>query len=45
MVDSLVRLLDLEDGVQVFPGHGGSTTVGRERAWMELVRDAGRLIA
>jgi glyoxylase-like metal-dependent hydrolase (beta-lactamase superfamily II) len=40
-----VRLLDLEDGVQVRPGHGPETTIARERAWMELVRDAGRLIA
>jgi hypothetical protein len=31
--------------VQVFPGHGGSTTIGRERAWLELVRDGGRLFA
>jgi glyoxylase-like metal-dependent hydrolase (beta-lactamase superfamily II) len=45
MVASLVRLLDLEDGVQVRPGHGPETTIARERAWMELVRDAGRLIA
>jgi hydroxyacylglutathione hydrolase len=45
MVGSLARLLDLEDRVAVHPGHGASTTMGRERAWMELVRDAGRLIA
>ena len=29
----------------VFPGHGSATTIGRERAWMELVRDGGRLFA
>ena len=29
----------------VFPGHGAATTIGRERAWMELVRDGGRLFA
>lgn len=45
MVASLVRLSELEDPVRVFPGHGGGTTIGRERAWLELVRDAGRLIA
>lgn len=45
MVASLGRLLDLEDRVAVFPGHGDGTTIGRERPWLELVRDAGRLIA
>ena len=45
MVESLARLTDLEDAVQVFPGHGGATTIGRERAWLELVRDGGRLLA
>ncbi len=32
MVTSLARLTELEDAVQVFPGHGGTTTIGRERA-------------
>ncbi len=45
MVASLGRFLDLEDPVQVHPGHGASTTIGRERPWLELVRDAGRLLA
>ena len=45
MVESLVRLTGLDDGVAVFPGHGATTTIGRERAWMELVRDGGRLLA
>jgi len=45
MVASLGRLLTLDDPVQVFPGHGGETTIGRERPWLELVRDAGRLLA
>ena len=45
MVESLARLTGLEDGVAVFPGHGATTTIGRERAWMELVRDGGRLLA
>ncbi len=45
MVASLARLSGLEDLVAVFPGHGGSTTIGRERAWLELVRDGGRLFA
>jgi hydroxyacylglutathione hydrolase len=45
MVDSLGRLLTLEDHVRVYPGHGEETTIGRERPWLELVRDAGRLPA
>jgi hydroxyacylglutathione hydrolase len=45
MVESLARLTGLEDRVSVFPGHGSTTTIGRERAWMELVRDGGRLFA
>lgn len=45
MVASLARLTELEDAVQVFPGHGEVTTIGRERAWLELVRDGGRLFA
>jgi glyoxylase-like metal-dependent hydrolase (beta-lactamase superfamily II) len=45
MVASLGRLLTLDDGVAVFPGHGPDTTIGRERPWLELVRDGGRLFA
>jgi glyoxylase-like metal-dependent hydrolase (beta-lactamase superfamily II) len=45
MVDSIARLTGLEDHVGVFPGHGAATTIGRERAWMELVRDGRRLFA
>jgi glyoxylase-like metal-dependent hydrolase (beta-lactamase superfamily II) len=45
MVASLARLTGLPDAVAVFPGHGGATTIGRERAWLELVRDGGRLFA
>ncbi|HEX6869448.1 MAG TPA: MBL fold metallo-hydrolase, partial [Candidatus Limnocylindrales bacterium] len=45
MVASLARLSGLEDPVRVFPGHGAATTIGRERAWLELVRDSGRLLA
>ena len=45
MVASLARLTSLQDSVGVFPGHGQATTIGRERAWMELVRDGGRLFA
>jgi glyoxylase-like metal-dependent hydrolase (beta-lactamase superfamily II) len=45
MVTSLARLSELEDGVRVYPGHGAESTIGRERPWLELVRDAGQLIA
>ena len=45
MVASIARLAELEDHVGVLPGHGPATTIGRERAWMELVRDGGRLFA
>jgi glyoxylase-like metal-dependent hydrolase (beta-lactamase superfamily II) len=43
MVASLARLGELEDRFRVLPGHGAATTIGRERAWMELVRREGRL--
>jgi len=45
MVESIARLTGLEDHVEVVPGHGATTTIGRERAWMELVRDGRRLLA
>ena len=45
MAASLGRLGELEDAVRVFPGHGGATTIGRERAWLDLVREGGRLFA
>ena len=45
MVASLARLTEFEDHIGVLPGHGPATTIGRERAWMELVRDGGRLFA
>ena len=45
MVRSLARLTELEDAVEVLPGHGATTTIGRERAWLELVRDERRLFA
>ena len=45
MVGSLARLTELGDAVEVLPGHGAATTIGRERAWLELVRDGRRLFA
>jgi hydroxyacylglutathione hydrolase len=45
MVESIARLAGLDDPIGVLPGHGPATTIRRERAWMELVRDGGRLFA
>jgi glyoxylase-like metal-dependent hydrolase (beta-lactamase superfamily II) len=45
MVESIGRLTSLDDVTAVLPGHGQATTIGRERAWMELVRDGRRLFA
>jgi glyoxylase-like metal-dependent hydrolase (beta-lactamase superfamily II) len=45
MAESLARLATLEDAISVLPGHGPATTIGRERAWMELVKSGGRLFA
>jgi len=45
MAASLARLSGLDDRIGVFPGHGQATTIGRERALLELVRDGGRLFA
>jgi hydroxyacylglutathione hydrolase len=43
MVASLDRLRRLDDPLQVLPGHGPSTTIGRERAWLEWIAREGRL--
>ena len=43
MAASIARLSTFEDRLQVLPGHGATTTIGRERAWMELVQREGRL--
>jgi glyoxylase-like metal-dependent hydrolase (beta-lactamase superfamily II) len=45
MAASIARLADLSDPTRVLPGHGQATTIGRERAWMDLVRTSGRLFA
>jgi glyoxylase-like metal-dependent hydrolase (beta-lactamase superfamily II) len=45
MASSIARLTTLEDTLAVLPGHGAVTTIGRERAWMDLVRSGGRLFA
>ena len=43
IVESLARLSELETPVIVLPGHGPSTTIGRERPWLEQVRAQRRL--
>jgi glyoxylase-like metal-dependent hydrolase (beta-lactamase superfamily II) len=43
MVDSLGRLATLDDAVTVLPGHGPTTTIGRERAWLDRVVQQQRL--
>ena len=43
MVASLDRLRRLDDGLQVLPGHGPSTTIGRERGLLEWISREGRL--
>jgi glyoxylase-like metal-dependent hydrolase (beta-lactamase superfamily II) len=43
MVASLARLSRLDETLTVLPGHGGATTIGRERPWMEWVEREGRL--
>ena len=43
MAESLARLSRLADPITVLPGHGLETTIGRERAWLELVAREGRL--
>ena len=43
IVESLGRLATLPDEVRVLPGHGATTTIGRERRWLDQVRASGRV--
>lgn len=43
MVASLDRLRRLDDMLGVYPGHGPTTSIGRERGWLEWVAREGRL--
>ena len=43
MVESLDRLHRLDPTYTVLPGHGGATTIGSERPWIEWVVREGRL--
>jgi hydroxyacylglutathione hydrolase len=45
MATSLARLARLDDRMRVYPGHGPATTIGHERAWLDLVVQEGRLFA
>jgi hydroxyacylglutathione hydrolase len=44
MVDSLTRLHGMEPDLAVLPGHGGRSTIGRERPWLEMVAQERRLL-
>jgi len=43
IVGSLARLSELEPVIGVLPGHGAPTTIGREQAWLEMVKASRRL--
>ena len=43
MVESLARLSRLDGQLSVRPGHGASSTIERERPWLELVAARGQL--
>jgi glyoxylase-like metal-dependent hydrolase (beta-lactamase superfamily II) len=40
-IRTLRRLLELPGDVIVFPGHGPTTTIGRERGWIEQLVASG----
>jgi glyoxylase-like metal-dependent hydrolase (beta-lactamase superfamily II) len=43
LVASLTRLATFPDTLRVLPGHGGATTIGHERPWLEMVARERRL--
>ena len=43
MVESLSRLATLDEGLTVLPGHGGQTTIGREKPWLQMVAQERKL--
>ena len=43
MVASLDRLRQMDETLTVLPGHGATTTIGREKPWLEWVAREGRL--
>ncbi len=40
---SIRKLMELPDGVTVYPGHGLPAQIGNERSWMKDVADGGEL--
>jgi glyoxylase-like metal-dependent hydrolase (beta-lactamase superfamily II) len=44
MVESIARLSALDPGLAVLPGHGVTTTIGRESSWMGIVAEERRLL-
>lgn len=45
MADSIARCAGLDDSTRILPGHGAATTIRRERPWIDLVVESGRLFA
>jgi glyoxylase-like metal-dependent hydrolase (beta-lactamase superfamily II) len=44
MEESLARICELHDAITVHPGHGPSTTIGRERATNPFLNGAARIV-
>jgi glyoxylase-like metal-dependent hydrolase (beta-lactamase superfamily II) len=44
MEESLAKICELDDDIQVYPGHGPSTTIGRERATNPFLNGAARIV-
>jgi glyoxylase-like metal-dependent hydrolase (beta-lactamase superfamily II) len=44
MEESLARISELADATSVHPGHGPSTTIGRERATNPFLTGAARVV-
>ena len=44
MEESLARICELDDAITVHPGHGPSTTIGRERATNPFLNGAARIV-
>ena len=44
MEESLARICELDDDINVHPGHGPSTTIGRERATNPFLNGAARVV-
>ena len=42
--ESLAKICELDDDITVHPGHGPSTTIGRERATNPFLNGAARIV-